>query len=72
MANSTEILDSVDKLAAPRTTKQLRGFIGMMSWHRRFIAGYTKKVVTLQRLLKAHPTNLATEWKQEHQTGFEG
>ena len=37
---------------APRNVKDLRSFLGLANYYRKFIAGYSKRVVTLTDLLK--------------------
>lgn len=52
----------------PRNIKQLRRFIGMASWYRRFIPQCATRLEPLTRLLRK---NIAWEWGDEQVAAFE-
>lgn len=51
----------------PNNIKELRSFIGLVSYHRQFIPELAKHVSVLTKLLKK---NSKFEWKQEHKDAF--
>lgn len=53
---------------APRTLKQVRRFVGMTSWYRKFIENFASLMEPISRLLK---TKQHWEWGCEQQTAFE-
>ncbi|KMQ83753.1 reverse ribonuclease integrase, partial [Lasius niger] len=59
---------SIVEYPAPRNIKQLRRFIGMASWYRRFIPQCATKLEPLTRLLKK---NHSWEWGDNQKAAFE-
>jgi len=53
---------------APRTLKEVRGFLGLTGYYRRFIQGYSEIVSPLHALMKK---NRAFAWSHECQASFE-
>ena len=53
---------------APRTLKEVRGFLGLTGYYRRFIYGYSEIVSPLHALMKK---NRAFAWSDECQASFE-
>lgn len=54
---------------APKNISQLRRFIGMTSWYRRFVESYADVAEPLTRLLR---TSQRWNWGPEQQTAFDG
>jgi hypothetical protein len=52
----------------PKTVKQLRGFLGLSSYYRRFIQNYSKVAQPLHDLLKK---NASYDWKEPQQHAFQ-
>ncbi|CAG8808869.1 13820_t:CDS:1, partial [Racocetra fulgida] len=44
--------DKLDKLPPPKNITQLRAFLELVSYYRRFIKGFSKKAGPLLKLLK--------------------
>lgn len=71
--NETGIHTSKRKVAAiteypaPKTIKQLRRFLGMTSWYRKFIPQFSKTAAPLNNLLKK---DTRWTWKEPQQTAF--
>lgn len=60
----------------PKTTKELRSFLGFAGYYRRFVEGYAKIAGPLNALAnkqqsKRKPLHLSGYWQEEHQTAFE-
>jgi hypothetical protein len=52
---------------SPQTVKQLRSFLGLMSYYRRFIQGFSKLAAPLHKLLKK---DAIYEWTDEQERAF--
>ena len=52
----------------PKNVKEVRGFLGITSWYRVFIKGYTKIAAPITKLLKK---NAKIIWSQEQEQSFE-
>lgn len=59
---------AVRDLPPPTTVKQLRRFLGLSSWYRRFIKDASKHAAPLNKLLKK---NTKWEWGEAQQRAFE-
>lgn len=53
---------------ARRTVRQVRQFLGMASWYRRFISNFAARSEPINKLLKK---NRPWSWKEEQQIAFE-
>jgi len=62
-----EKVSAVADWPEPRTIKQIRQFIGMASWYRRFIAGFSKIAAPLTQLTKK---NARWTWGKEQKEAF--
>jgi hypothetical protein len=54
----------------PRTVKQLRGFLGLVQYMRKFCDGLAKETAVLTPLIKKNVVNITTDWLAEHETAF--
>jgi len=64
-------IDKVDAMLArpaPTTVKELKSFLGVTNFYRKFVPGYTSVVLPLLDLLRK---NARFEWLTVHQTAFE-
>ena len=59
---------AIQKAREPADVSQLRSFLGLASYYRRFIRGFASISVPLNGLLKKGVT---WEWQEEHQKAFE-
>ena len=60
-------VEKLEKLPSPKNITQLRAFIGLASYYRRFIKGFAKKAVPLHELLKK---NVEFIWTNKHEEIF--
>lgn len=58
----------IQDLERPKNVKQLRRFIGMISFYRKFIKEFSRLLYPLNGLLKK---SVKWTWTREHQTVFE-
>lgn len=58
----------IQKLEKPRNIKQLRRFIGMISFYRKFVRKFSQLIYPLNELLKK---NVKWKWDVSHQYAFE-
>ena len=64
------LTEKIKSVAVPKTKKQLRSFLGLANYYRRFIPNYAEKVKVLTDLTKArYPDKL--KWEYQHQNVFE-
>ena len=61
-------VDSVEKCPIPTNVKQVRSFVGLASYYRRFIPGFSKIAGSLFALTKK---DSVSEWSQSCQQAFE-
>ncbi|XP_036345593.1 uncharacterized protein LOC118754828 isoform X2 [Rhagoletis pomonella] len=59
---------AVREMTAPRTIKELRRFLGLASWYRRFIANFSTLAAPLNQLLKKNET---WTWGELQNNAFE-
>jgi len=62
-------VDAILNISVPKTPKQLKSFLGLPGYYRKFIKDCSKKCEPLTRLLKK---NVKFEWSAEQQNAFEG
>jgi hypothetical protein len=60
--------ECIKEFPAPKTAKQVRSFLGMMSYFRTFVPEFSKIAAPLQTLVRA---NLRFKWEEEHQRSFD-
>ena len=60
-------VEKLEKLPSPKNITQLRAFIGLASYYRRFIEGFAKKAAPLHELLKK---NVEFIWTDKHEEIF--
>lgn len=63
-----EKVSSIRNWPTPRTMKQVRGFLGLAGWYRRFIANFSSVVYPITEVLS---TKRKFTWRPEAQTAFE-
>ena len=65
--------DKVQNFPVPTTQKQLRGFLGLCNYYRRFVKNYAKICVPLNALLKKEVKRVfsPSDWTPQCQTAFE-
>lgn len=61
-------LTAINEFPIPTTVKQLRRFLGMTGWYRRFVDGYASVTLPLTELLKK---NKQFKWNPQAQGAFE-
>ena len=61
-------VQGIKEYPAPRTIKQLRRYLGTVSWYRRFISDCASRTEPLTRLLR---TNRRWEWGKEQEKAFQ-
>jgi len=66
-------VETIQNFRKPQTVKQLRQFLGMINFYRRFIPGAAKDQATLNDMLKGPKTKEKKEikWTKEQETAFE-
>jgi len=63
-----EMVAAITELEPPSTVKELRQYLGVASWYRRFVPDFAKIVKPLNDLLRK---SNKVVWTQEHQMAFE-
>ncbi|RWS18592.1 uncharacterized protein B4U80_06799, partial [Leptotrombidium deliense] len=63
-----KIIDAVQEFKPPKNLKQLRSFLGLTNYYRKFVSNYTNIVKSLYELLQK---DVPFEWSKECQTAFE-
>ncbi|XP_044762512.1 uncharacterized protein LOC123319517 [Coccinella septempunctata] len=61
-------ISAINEMPAPKSVRELRSFLGVASWYRRFIEDFSKVVTPLTALLKKKQT---WKWGTAQQTAFE-
>ena len=61
-------VEAVSKIPQPTNVDQVRSFIGMATYYRRFVKDFSKIAEPLTRLTRK---DIAFEWKEEQQEAFE-
>ncbi|KAK3012455.1 hypothetical protein RJ639_010378 [Escallonia herrerae] len=64
-----EKVKAIKEWEAPTKVSELRSFLGLANYYRRFIKGYSAKAAPLTDLLKK---GKAWEWSKRYQTAFKG
>jgi transposase InsO family protein len=59
---------TIENYPTPRSVKQLRSFLGLMSYYRRFVPNFSRLAAPLHKLLKK---DVAYEWSGEHEQAFQ-
>ena len=69
-SNKTE---KVNSFPAPKSQKELKGFLGLCNYYRRFVKDFSKICIPLNRLLKKEQSKrfAAGDWTPECQDAFE-
>ncbi|CAG8785077.1 6700_t:CDS:1, partial [Cetraspora pellucida] len=62
------LVDKIKNFLEPTNLRQLRGFLGITSYYRRFIEGFSKIAKPLNQLLKKDEPYL---WTEKHQQVFD-
>ena len=62
-------LDAIRKLAAPTSVKQIKSFLGLIGFYRRFIKDFSKLAAPMIRLLSK---DSPWKWEEDQQKSFEG
>ena len=66
---NNKLVEAVRDYSPPKTVQQLRRFLGLASYYRRFVNQFAKVVEPLHRLTCK---NVVFEWSQECQAAFQG
>ena len=66
---SQKFMNAVKNAKLPSTVRQLRSFLGLLNWQRRFVPNYTEKAEPLLQLTKKG-SNIVKEWSREHTEAF--
>jgi hypothetical protein len=61
-------IESIETFPTPRTTKQLKGFLGLAGYYRRFIPQFSKIAAPLHNLLKK---DAKYEWEEGQEIAFQ-
>ena len=61
-------LKAVSEYPVPKTTKQLKRYLGLMNWFKKYISGYSAKAHCLYQLLRK---GVKFVWKDEHKAAFD-
>ena len=73
-----EKTEAVQRWPVPRTTKELRSFLGFAGYYRRFVKNYARVAGPLHQLANCNakaknkrPAPIGGLWKEEHQKAFQ-
>jgi hypothetical protein len=61
-------IQTIVEWTTPKSVPELRSFLGLANYYRRFIEGYSKKTTPLSDLLKK---NRRWEWTVDYQQAYE-
>ena len=61
-------LEAVSEYPVPKTTKQLKRYLGLMNWFKKYIPGYSAKAHCMYQLLRK---GIKFVWKDEHKAAFD-
>ena len=68
----TDKTDAVSSFPVPETQTQIRSFLGLAGWYRKFVPNYSKLAAPMNTLLKKDfKKSIKSEWTHECQIGFE-
>jgi hypothetical protein len=59
---------TIEDYPTPRSVKQLKSYLGLMSYYRRFVSNFSRIATSLHKLLKK---DVAYEWSGEHERAFQ-
>ena len=65
-----EKVKKIEDWVRPSTVKQLRGFLGLVQYVRKFIVGLAQQTSVLTKLTKKGLTNISSLWQEEHEQAF--
>jgi hypothetical protein len=65
-------VDVVNNWQVPTTIKELRSFLGLANYFRKYVQGYSSLVAPLIQLTKLDKNFKAADWQEEHQSAFDG
>jgi hypothetical protein len=68
ISTNPDKVKAVQNFPVPKNLRQLRGFLGLASYYRRFVPGFSKMASPLNRLLKKE---VRYEWTSVQQNAFE-
>ena len=68
---NVEKVKAVEDMARPETKKQVRSFLGMVGFYRRFIPNFSAIAVPLTDLTKKNSPNKIKEWTDCHEQAFQ-
>jgi len=68
VSTDLEKIQLINEWPAPKNLKELRGFLGLTGYYRRFVKDYSKIAGPLNNLLKK---NRSFVWSEDCQTAFE-
>ena len=64
ISTDSEKIDSIVKFPTPKKVKDVRAFLGLTGYYRRFSPNYSKTITTLLKLLKKGHKWI---WEDKHQ-----
>lgn len=65
-----EKVESMVKFPVPRTTTEVKRFLGLCSWYRRFIKDFSSLVAPINAVLKNRKKNKPIEWTEQADKAF--